>query len=95
MLFYQMSRMCRMKYAVKHDDRLDCLAMAVKYYTDSLSISAKAQIQMKKDEEFQDLLEQFIDNPQMATNHLVLGMDKEQRQQARGISNGNSVPHWN
>ena len=95
MLFYQMSRMCRMKYAVKHDDRLDCLAMAVKYYTDSLSISAKAQIQMKKDEEFQDLLEQFIDNPQMATNHLVLGMDKEQRQQARGLSNGNSVPHWN
>jgi hypothetical protein len=95
MLFYQMSRMCRMKYAVKHDDRIDCLAMAVKYYTDSLSISAKAQIQMKKDEEFQDLLEQFIDNPQMATNHLVLGMDKEQRQQARGLSNGNSVPHWN
>jgi|TARA_Y100000289_G_scaffold4224_1_gene3904 hypothetical protein len=95
MLFYQMSRMCRMKYAVKHDDRLDCLAMAVKYYTDSLSISAKAQIQMKKDEEFQDLLEQFIENPQMATNHLVLGMDKEQRQQARGLSNGNSVPHWN
>ena len=95
MLFYQMSRMCRMKYAVKHDDRLDCLAMAVKYYTDSLSISAKAQIQMKKDEEFQDLLEQFIENPQMATNHLVLGMDKEQRQQARGLANGNSVPHWN
>jgi len=94
MLFYQMSRMCRMKYAVKHDDRIDCLAMAVKYYTDSLSISAKAQIQMKKDEEFQDLLEQFLDNPQMATNHLVLGMDKEQRQQARGLSNGNSVPHW-
>jgi hypothetical protein len=49
---------------------------------------------MKKDEEFQDLLEQFIENPQMATNHLVLGMDKEQRQQARGLSNGKSVPHW-
>ena len=31
MLFYQMSRMCREKYAVKHDDRLDCLAQGVKY----------------------------------------------------------------
>merc|ERR1712072_601007 len=40
MLFYQMSRMCREKGAVKHDDRLDCLAQGVKYYTDALSISA-------------------------------------------------------
>ena len=29
MLFYQMSRMCREKGAVKHDDRLDCLAKAL------------------------------------------------------------------
>ena len=36
MLFYQMSRMCREKGAVKHDDRLDCLAQGVKYYTDCL-----------------------------------------------------------
>ena len=32
MLFYQMSRMCREKGAVKHDDRLDCLAQGVKYF---------------------------------------------------------------
>ena len=36
MLFYQMSRMCREKGAVKHDDRLDCLAQGVKYFTDAL-----------------------------------------------------------
>ena len=36
MLFYQMSRMCRQKGAVKHDDRLDCLAQGVKYFTDAL-----------------------------------------------------------
>ena len=40
MLFYQMSRMCREKGAVKHDDRLDTLAQGVKYFTDALSISA-------------------------------------------------------
>ena len=94
MLFYQMSRMCRMKYAVKHDDRLDCLAQGVKYFTDALSISAESQIKLKKDEEFLDMLEAFIDNPQQATNHLVLGMDKDQRQQARGKAGGKSAPTW-
>ena len=94
MLFYQMSRMCRMKFAVKHDDRLDCLAQGVKYFTDALSISAESQIKMRKDEEFLDLLEAFIDNPQQATNHLVLGMTKDQRQQARGKAGGKSVPTW-
>ena len=94
MLFYQMSRMCRMKFAVKHDDRLDCLAQGVKYFTDALSISAESQIKMRKDEEFLDMLESFIDNPQQATNHLVLGMNKDQRQQAKGKAGGKSVPTW-
>ena len=94
MLFYQMSRMCRSKYAVKHDDRLDCLAQGVKYFIDALSISAQEQINLRKREEWNDILEQFIDDPQCATNHLVLGMDLDQRKAARGSSEGNSVPHW-
>ena len=94
MLFYQMSRMCRSKYAVKHDDRLDCLAQGVKYFIDALSISAQEQINLRKREEWNDILEQFIDDPQCATNHLVLGMDLDQRKAARGSSDGNSVPNW-
>ena len=94
MLFYQMSRMCRQKYAVKHDDRLDCLAQGVKYYIDALSISAQEQINLRKREEWNDILEQFIDDPQCATNHLVLGMDVDQRKEARGKSDGKSVPTW-
>ena len=94
MLFYQMSRMCREKYAVKHDDRLDCLAQGVKYFTDALSISAQEQVNIRKSEEWMDILEAFIDNPQQATNHLVLGMNKDQRQQARGLPDGKSTPHW-
>ena len=94
MLFYQMSRMCRSKYAVKHDDRLDCLAQGVKYYIDALSISAQEQINLRKREEWNDILEQFIDDPQCATNHLVLGMDVDQRREARGKSDGKSVPTW-
>ena len=94
MLFYQMSRMCRMKYAVKHDDRLDCLAQGIKYFTDALSISAQEQINLRKREEWDDILEQFLDDPQGSANHLVLGMDVDQRQQARGKASGRHVPHW-
>ena len=94
MLFYQMSRMCRMKYAVKHDDRLDCLAQGVKYFTDSLSISAQAQIDLKKQEEWNDILEGFLDDPQSSANHLVLGMNVEQRKEARGKTTGKDVPNW-
>jgi len=94
MLFYQMSRMCRMKYAVKHDDRLDCLAQGVKYFTDSLSISAQAQIDLKKQEEWDDILQGFLDDPQSSANHLVLGMDVQQRQQARLKTSNKDAPNW-
>ena len=94
MLFYQMSRMCRMKFAVKHDDRIDCLAQGVKYFTDALSISAQEQINLRKQEDWSDILEAFIDDPQSATNHLVMGMDLDQRKEARGKTSGKSVPTW-
>ena len=89
-----MSRMCRMKFAVKHDDRLDCLAMGVKYFTDALSISAQEQINLRKREEWNDILEQFLDDPQGSANHLVLGLDVNQRQQARLKTSGKDTPNW-
>jgi hypothetical protein len=94
MLFYQMSRMCREKGAVKHDDRLDCLAQGVKYYTDALSISANEAIKTRKREEWDSMLEDFIDNPQNSANHLVFGMNRDQIQEARGKEGGKSVPTW-
>ena len=94
MLFYQMSRMCRQKFAVKHDDRLDCLAQGVKYYLDAFGISAQEQINLKKREEWNDMMEQFIDDPQAMTNHLVLGLDVEQRREARGKAGGKAGYNW-
>ena len=94
MLFYQMSRMCREKGAVKHDDRLDCLSQGVKYFTDALSISANEQIKLRRQEEFKDLLESFLDDPQSSANHLVMGMNLEQRKVARGKSTGKPLPTW-
>ena len=95
MLFYQMSRMCREKGAVKHDDRLDCLAQGVKYFTDALSISAHEAVKARKAEEWQSMLQDYLDNPTASANHLVFGMNKEQRDLANRIEKTNSsVPHW-
>ena len=93
MLFYQMSRMCREKGAVRHDDRLDSLAQGVKYFTDAMSISALEVIKQRKRDTWNDMIQGFLDDPESETNHLVLGMTMEQKQQARGNSK-TSVPTW-
>jgi len=91
MLFYQMSRMCREKGAVRHDDRIDCLAQGVKYFTDALGLSALEEIKARKREQWNEMLEAFIDDPQQSANAIVFGMTAEQSKQARGKS---SVPTW-
>ena len=95
MLFYQMGRMCREKGAIKHDDRLDCLAQGVKYFTDAMSISAHEAIKTRKREEWDSMIADFMDNPHAAADHLVLGMTKDQRDQANRLDKGqSSVPTW-
>jgi hypothetical protein len=93
MLFYQMSRMCREKFAIRHDDRLDSLAQGVKYFTDAMGISAMETVKQRKMDEWNDMLEAFIDDPQSETNHLVFGMNMDQKRQARGKTK-NGVPTW-
>ena len=94
MLFYQMSRMCREKRAVKHDDRLDCLAQGVKYFTDALSISAQDQIRLRKAEEWEYTLQEFIDNPQASANHLVMGYSLDERRECQGLDDYNDHYNW-
>ena len=89
-----MSRMCREKGAVKHDDRLDTLAQGVKYFTDALSINAHDAIKLRKREEWNRILEDFLSCPQRSANHLVLGMNKEQRDLANGLDGDSPVPTW-
>ena len=94
MLFYQMSRMCREKGAVKHDDRLDCLAQGVKYFTDAMAISAQEMINIRKREEWSDMIEAFLDDPQQATSHLAFGMSLDERKKARQLQGKKVVPTW-
>jgi len=73
MLGYQMSRMCREKGAVKHDDRIDCTSQAVQWFIDSLAQNAFRAQANRKHEEWLAMEQAFIDNPRLATDALVLG----------------------
>lgn len=73
MLMYQMSRMCRDKGAVKHDDRIDSMAQGVQYFTDALAQSAHRAQALRKQEEWTAMMTAFEEHPHLATDALVLG----------------------
>ena len=47
-----------------------------------------------KQEEWKDILDTWTDDPQGAANHMVLGMDLQQRREARGKVGKKTVPTW-
>lgn len=73
MLMYQLTRMCREKGAVKHDDRVDALALGVKYFQDVLAISAKEQDIQATRQRWSNMVEGFLSAPTLATDLLVAG----------------------
>jgi hypothetical protein len=73
MLMYQLTRMCREKGAVKHDDRVDALALGVKYFQDVLAISAQQQAIDHSRQQWQNMVEGFLNAPTLATDLLVAG----------------------
>jgi hypothetical protein len=70
---YQLTRMCREKGAVKHDDRVDALALGVKYFQDVLAISAKEQDIQANRQRWSNMVEGFLSAPTLATDLLVAG----------------------
>ena len=94
MLFYQMSRMCREKGAVKHDDRLDCLSQGVQYFTDALSISAFEAMKAVRREDWNDLQQLWADDPIQAANSMAFGMSLRQRQESKLDKADKSVYNW-
>jgi hypothetical protein len=73
MLGYQMSRMCREKGAVKHDDRIDAQALGVKHYIDALAISAHRAVADQKQLEWAAMQMLFESDPQLACEALATG----------------------
>jgi hypothetical protein len=74
MLGYQMSRMCRERGAIKHDDRIDALSQGVQWFIDALAQSAHKAQAMRKHEEWTAMMDAFENTPHLATDALVLGL---------------------
>ena len=59
-----------------------------------MGISAMETIKQRKRDDWQDILDTWVDDPQSAANHMVLGMDIDQRRQARGAAKKKPLPTW-
>ena len=51
-------------------------------------------IKQRHQEEFRDVLEGFLDDPEASANHMVFGMNLEQRKQARGLQGKKPLHTW-
>lgn len=60
MLAYQLTRITRDKGALAHDDRLDVLAMAVKYWVDQMAADADKEMLDRREQLMMDELDKFI-----------------------------------
>ena len=89
MLMYQLTRMCREKGAVKHDDRLDCLSLGVKYFQDVMAVSQVEQDKRLRHDQWNHMLRAFIENPTMATDMLVIGGSFD-----KVTTSSNSIDSW-
>lgn len=74
MLGYQISRMCREKGAIKHDDRVDALAQGCQWFIDALAQSAWKAQALRKNEEWMAMMDAFENHPHIATDALALGL---------------------
>ena len=51
-------------------------------------------VKQRNRDDFQDMLDSWADDPQSAANHLVLGLNLEERQKARGKTGRSGTPTW-
>ena len=56
-LFYQMTRLCRDKNALAHDDRLDAVCMAVAYWLERMDVSPEDTVESITEDQLEDWLE--------------------------------------
>lgn len=76
-LAYQLTRLCRDKGALKHDDRIDALAMGVAYFTDRLNVSQFEEAKHISREAFRAQLELAESEGSAFADSLVLGPVRE------------------
>jgi hypothetical protein len=74
MLMFQLTRMCREKGAVKHDDRVDCLAIGVKYFTDTFAINDDRLAQERQAEQKHRLMALLESHEESGLFHMAAGL---------------------
>jgi hypothetical protein len=57
---HQLTRITRERGSLRHDDRLDVVAIAAAYWTERMSSDADEQILQRKDEQFEKELQGFV-----------------------------------
>lgn len=62
-LFYQMTRMTKERGALRHDDRIDCLAIAVAYWVEQMAADIQEEIDVHQKEALMNALESFVNDP--------------------------------
>ena len=68
-LFYQMTRITRDKGSLNHDDKLDCLAMAVADCLEMLQVDTDEEIRLRLEQEFEEQIENFFDDFGLSVNN--------------------------
>ena len=89
-LFWQMTRISKEKNSIRHDDRLDALAMAVQYFTENMALTENRAIKAREAQQW-DLERRFIQG-EGGLNVGVLGYAKtlEDLQKAESAVSGGS-----
>lgn len=74
-MFYQMSRITRDRGALSHDDRLDCLAMAVGYWVEQMGQDADKRMTQRRDDLLRQELKAWEDHGKLSVvqNKVLLG----------------------
>lgn len=62
LLSYQISRVTRDKGALRHDDRLDALAMAVEFWVNSMRQDSDLQMDYAREQRSQKMIQEFLEH---------------------------------
>lgn len=72
-LFHQMSRITKERGSLRHDDRLDALAIAVAYWVEVMNQDADKQIEIRKERQLMEELKVFLGHAKRGISAVVFG----------------------
>lgn len=71
MLIYQLTRVTRERGALRHDDRLDALAMAVGFWTEKMGLDQHEELRKRHDERYEEFMRLAQDAAEHGSPHMA------------------------